>query len=63
MDFRILILLLITTSPIVAQDTAIRVAVFQGAGVGPSSEKLMEALQAGDSGFRVTRLTADEIRR
>jgi len=63
MSFRILVLLLITAASASGNDAPIRVAVFQGAGVGASSEDLIGALkQAADEKFEVVRLTAKEIR-
>lgn len=62
MSFRVFLLLLITAVPVAGEETAIRVAVFQGTGVGASSEKLVAALNSTDQRFNVTRLTAEEIR-
>ena len=63
MSHRVLILLLITAAPAFGDDDPIRVAVFQGPGVGPSSEKLIAALTSDTGGkFKISRLTAEEIR-
>jgi glutamine amidotransferase-like uncharacterized protein len=63
MSIRILILLLITAAPTFGDDAPVRVAVFRGDGVGPSSENLIAALKPADGGkFEVVRLTADDIR-
>ncbi len=56
-------LLLLTPAAILAEDAPVRVAVFQGTGVGPSSEKLITVLKtAKDGSFQVSRITAEEIR-
>ncbi|MFT5325420.1 MAG: glutamine amidotransferase-like uncharacterized protein [Planctomycetaceae bacterium] len=63
MSFRILVLLLITAASASGNDASIRVAVFQGSGVGSSSEDLIGALkQTADEKFEVVRFTAEEIR-
>jgi glutamine amidotransferase-like uncharacterized protein len=63
MNFRVLLLLLITATPIFGEDAPVRVAVFQGTGVGPSADKLIATLQAAATGpFEITRLTAEAIR-
>lgn len=63
MILRVLILLLITAPPVLGDDAPIRVAVFQGAGVGPSCDKLITALKSATDGkFAIIRLTAEEIR-
>ena len=63
MRFRGLVLLLITAAPAFGDDHPIRVAVFQGAGVGPSCENLIAALTADTGGkFRISRLFAEQIR-
>ncbi|QDT06665.1 hypothetical protein K227x_50810 [Rubripirellula lacrimiformis] len=46
-----------------AEEPPVRVAVFEGPGVGKSSEKLIAALQsAKDDRFQVTRIAAEQIR-
>lgn len=63
MIFRVLILLLITAVPAFAADAPVRVGVFQGSGVGPSSEQLIAALTSATGGdFEILRISADEIR-
>ena len=63
MIVRMLILLLMITSPALGEGVPVRVAVFQGTGVGPSSEKLIAALtSATDGEFEILRVTAEEIR-
>ena len=60
---RVYILLVFAAAPVLAEDNPIRVAVFQGEGVGQSSLRLIEALKAEDeAAFKITRLTAEEIR-
>ncbi|MGF1582328.1 MAG: BPL-N domain-containing protein [Gemmataceae bacterium] len=62
MSFRVLVLLLVIPSLGSADDGPIRVAVFQGNGVGPSSKKLIAALKSakGDS-FQIARISAKEV--
>ena len=63
MIVRMLILGLVIASPALGDEARIRVAVFQGTGVGPSSEKLITALTSESDGkFEILRVTADEIR-
>ena len=63
MNYRVVIVLLITATPAFGDDDPIRVAVFQGPGVGPSCEQLIAALSSNTGGkFRISRLTGDEIR-
>jgi glutamine amidotransferase-like uncharacterized protein len=63
MSLRILVLLLIIAAPAIGNNAPIRVAVFQGSGVGPSSEDLIATLKpAADGTFEVVRLTAEQIR-
>ncbi|MEM1070179.1 MAG: hypothetical protein AAGI63_14850 [Planctomycetota bacterium] len=58
----ILICLLLIAKTSFAADP-IRVAVFEGDGVGKSVGQLVEAIETGDSDqiFRVTRISADAI--
>ena len=63
MSLRILVLALIAGLPACGDDAPIRVAVFQGDGVGSSSENLITALKSASAGkFEIIRLTAEEIR-
>lgn len=63
MSFRVLILFLVSAVPALGADTPVRVAVFKGAGVGSSSENLIEALKSAAGGnFEVSRITGEEIR-
>jgi glutamine amidotransferase-like uncharacterized protein len=63
MIVRMLILLLMIASPALGDDDPIRVAVFKGTGVGPSSEKLIAALTSESDGkYEILRVTAEEIR-
>ena len=60
---RVLILLLACPLAAWGEDVPVRVAVFDGTGVGASAEKLIEALQSSeDRRVEVCRITADEIR-
>jgi glutamine amidotransferase-like uncharacterized protein len=62
MKLRVLLLLLISSPVVLADDAPVRVAIFQGAGVGPSSEQLVAALQAPrNCSSRVFRITPEEI--
>ncbi len=62
MSFRFLIVLLFTAAPALGESDPIRVAVFQGAGTGPSSAKLIAALESRPDGrLEVIRITAEEI--
>lgn len=57
-----LFLLWVIPAGLWASDGAIRVAVFDGDGVGPSVEPLIASFQkAKDGGFEVARITAKEI--
>ncbi len=63
MTLRLFILFLISL-PLTAwgDDAPVRIAVFQGTGVGPSAEKLIAALKsAEDRRFQIQRITAEEI--
>lgn len=63
MNFRLSILLLLSPLAALGEDVPVRVAVFQGAGVGPSSDKLIAALESSEPRlFQVDRITAEEIR-
>ena len=63
MSIRILVLVLIAGLPAYGDDVPVRVAVFQGDGVGSSSENLITALKSAPAGkFEIVRLTAKEIR-
>ena len=62
MSLRVTVLLLIIAGPVFGDDSPVRVAVFQGTGVGPSCEKLIAALTAAAGQFEISRLTAEEIR-
>ncbi|WP_309714197.1 BPL-N domain-containing protein [Armatimonas sp.] len=56
-------LVLTSTTKLFAQDSPIRVAVFKGAGVGPSANDLMAALKStGGQKLEVIRITVEEIR-
>jgi glutamine amidotransferase-like uncharacterized protein len=57
-----LLLLLLTSPGLQAEDKPVRVAVFDGDGVGSSALPLIEAIEkAKDHSFRVTRITSAEI--
>lgn len=63
MNYRVLILLLVSAVPAVGADAPIRVAVFKDSGVGRSSDNLIAAMKsAADGKFEVTRVAAEEIR-
>jgi glutamine amidotransferase-like uncharacterized protein len=63
MSLRVLVVLLIIAAPVLGDDGPVRVAVFQGDGVGPSCQKLIAALRTRTDGkFEVKRITAEEIR-
>lgn len=60
---RTLVLLLIAAAPACAAAAPIRVAVFEGPGVGASSKKLVGTLtDSPDGTFEVTRITAEQIK-
>ena len=58
----LLFLLLVSPLSLLAEDPSIRVAVFEGEGVGASSEQLIESLQAEKvQKIQVSRITPEEI--
>ena len=62
MSCRALILLLISSVVVSGNDEPVRVAVFQGNGVGQSSKKLIAALKQEENGmFQILRISAEEI--
>ena len=66
MKFKKCLILLLLLFPIAlfAEDETIRVAVFEGEGVGPSSVPLIASFpEAKGPPFKVSRITADEIRK
>lgn len=57
-----LLLLLVSTGAIFAEGDPVRVAVFEGEGVGPSSERLISALRGEEERrLKVARISAKEI--
>jgi len=62
-SYKLIFLLLFSPMVLLAGDTPIRVAVFQGGGVGPSSEQLITALESAEGGtLKITRITPEQIR-
>lgn len=63
MDFKLnFLLLLVSPLALLADDSSIRVAVFEGDGVGQSCEQLIASLQAeGSEKFKVSRVAPEEI--
>ena len=58
----ILVLLLVTPLRLLAEEKPVRVAIFDGDGVGPSAEPLIAAIQkAKEHPFQISRITAAEI--
>lgn len=62
MNLHALILLFLAPITVLADEAPVRVGVFQGSGVGPSVNKLIDALNASKGRtFQIVRLTAKDV--
>ncbi len=63
LGYLLLIFAMMTAGPVFGKEAPIRVAIFQGPGVGSSYQQLIEALKASRDGkFEISRITAEQIR-